>query len=253
VIVGVFGVGAIGGSIALRGRQNGARVFGYDRDASALEAAKACGAIDEAMDADELRERADVLVIAAHLAPTLAEIARLQSAGGRMPALVTDVASVKVPVARAARGLENFVAGHPMAGTERGGVAAARPDLFEGRTWAYVPSGDAQLDDRACDFISSLGAKPLAVSAEEHDRIVAITSHVPQVVAYCYAQLLTDTEGAERLCGPVARELLRIAKMDPAMWRDVLAANSVNVERDLRSLAAGLEKAGSDLKRDVHR
>jgi prephenate dehydrogenase len=249
VIVGVFGVGAIGGSIALRARQNGTRVFGYDSDSSALEAAKGCGAIDEAMDPDELRERADVLVIAAHLAPALAEIARLKSAGGRMPAVVTDVASVKVPVAQAARGLENFVAGHPMAGTERSGVTAARPDLFEGRTWAYVPSGDAQLDERACDFISSLGATPLAVSAEEHDRIVAITSHVPQVVAYCYARLLTDTEGAEQLYGPVARELLRIAKMDPTMWRDILAANSVNVVRDLRSLAAELEKAGSDLKR----
>lgn len=243
MIVGVFGVGAIGGSIALRARQNGARVLGYDSDRTALEAAKACGAVDDAASPEELRERAGVLVIAAHVAATIAEIERLQRANGMMPELVTDVASVKVPVVRAAHGLKNFVAGHPMAGTERSGVAAARPDLFEGRTWAFVPSGDSMLDERAQRFIVSMGANPLAMTAEEHDRVVAITSHVPQAFAYAYARLLQDTPGAELLCGPVARELLRIAKMDPAMWQEIFAANAVNVERELRRLIAALEKS----------
>ena len=200
------------------------------------------------MDADVRRERADVLVIAAHLALALAEIARLQSAGGRMAALCrcrVGEGAGRASHTRPSK-LQSPASDGRNAAQRRGGGAA---DLFEGRAWAYVPSGDAQLDERACDFISSLGAKPLAVSAEEHDRIVAITSHVPQVVAYCYARLLTDIEGAEQLYGPVARELLRIAKMDPTMWRDILAADSVNVVRDLRSLAAELEKAGSDLKR----
>jgi prephenate dehydrogenase len=135
-----------------------------------------------------------------------------------------------------------------MAGGERSGASNARADLFEGHPWAYVPSGDAKLDIRACDFIVSLGGVPLAMSAEEHDRIVAITSHVPQVFAYRYARLLREKEGnAERLCGPVAREMLRIASMNPVMWGEILSANATNVESDLRRLAAELEAAADEL------
>ena len=79
---------------------------------------------------------------------------------------------------------------------------------------------------------------------------MAITSHVPQVVAFRYARLLQEEPGAEKLCGPVARELLRIASMDPAMWREILSANATNVEGDLRRLAAELEVAADELACD---
>jgi prephenate dehydrogenase len=247
-VLGIFGVGLIGGSIGLRARRNGVEVLGYDSDLPALEEARAAGAIDAIVTRDELSHRADVLVIAAHLNATLGEIERLQGRGDAVCALVLDVASVKAPVVAAARGLKNFVATHPMAGSERSGVGGARADLFEGRPWAYVPAGDAELDGRACDFITSLGGVPLAIDAKEHDRIVAITSHVPQVFAYCYARLLQEKEGnAERLCGPVARELLRIAKMNPEMWRDIFSANAINVASDLRQLAAELNAAADEL------
>jgi prephenate dehydrogenase len=75
---------------------------------------------------------------------------------------------------------------------------------------------------------------------------------VPQVVAYCYTRLLREQRGAEQLCGPVARELLRIASMDPAMWREILSANATNVEGDLRRLAAGLEVAADELAGRPH-
>ena len=143
---------------------------------------------------------AGVLVIAAHLEPTLREIERLASASAPTPALIVDVASVKLPVV-ARRGLRNFVATHPMAGTERSGVAA-RADLFDGRTWAYVPSGDENLDRRARRFIESMGAVPFAISAEDHDRAVALTSHVPQIVASCYASCFAPTKAPS---GSVAR------------------------------------------------
>jgi prephenate dehydrogenase len=247
VIVGIFGVGAIGGSIGLRARRNGDVVLGYDADPRALELARERGAIDEATSRKELAHRADVLVIAAHLAPAVEEIERLSRAGATAASLVTDVASVKVPIARAARGLKNFVAGHPMAGTERSGVTAARADLFEGRPWAYAPSGDEELDERARSFVTSMGGEAVAMSAEDHDRIVAITSHVPQAVAYEYARMLNEVPGAERLCGPVARELLRISAMSPAMWRDIFAANADNVKRELRMLAAALQSAADEL------
>lgn len=240
--VGVFGVGAIGGSIGLRARQNGERVVGADYDETALEAAREAGAIDDVVTAEELPHAADVLVLAAHLQPTLDEIERLKRASGLMPELILDVASVKAPVARAASGLQNFVATHPMAGTERSGAAAARADLFEARTWAYVPTGDDALDARARAFIESLGAIPFAISAEDHDRAVALTSHVPQIVAWCYAKLLhAQGADAEKLCGPVARELLRISGMSSAMWRDILTANAANIEPQVRNLIEELE------------
>jgi len=240
--VGIFGVGAIGGSIGLRARKNGARVIGADCDSTALESAREVGAIDDIARADELPTIVDVLVLAAHLQPTLDEIERLKSIGGSMPSLVIDGSSVKAPVVHAASGLKNFVATHPMAGTERSGPTAARADLFDGRTWAYVPSGDDALDERARTFIESMGAVPFAISAEDHDRAVAMTSHVPQIVAWCYAKLLRDQGAdAEKLCGPVARELLRISGMSSTMWQDILRANAANIEPQLRELIRKLD------------
>jgi prephenate dehydrogenase len=248
MVIGIVGVGLIGGSIGLRARRNGWSVVGADSDAAALHEALARGAIDESAEAVELPPRVEVLVVAAHLAPTLRELARLRRASGPMPGLIVDVSSVKVPVVEVAGGLQNFVATHPMAGAERSGVRASCADLFDGCAWAYVPSNDSALDARACQFIEALGGTPIAMSADDHDRIVSITSHVPQVVATHYARLLHRTDAqAERLCGPVARELLRIATMGDTMWRDILAANAANVSRDLRTLAAELEKAADGL------
>ncbi|HEY2473991.1 MAG TPA: prephenate dehydrogenase/arogenate dehydrogenase family protein [Candidatus Cybelea sp.] len=245
MIVGIFGVGAIGGSIGLRARRNGHYVLGFDSDAAAPQTATQLGAIDEAVPRDDLAARAEVLVLAAHLGATLEEIGRLKAQRGTGAALLTDVSSIKAPVVRAAAGLKNFVGSHPMAGTEHSGVRAARADLFDGCVWAYIPTGDEPLDERARDFIRSLGGSPLAITAEEHDRVVAITSHLPQVLAYCYARLLRDSPGVERLCGPVARELLRISTMGGAMWDDILAANAGNIERELRDLAADLEQVAN--------
>ncbi len=249
--VGIIGVGAIGGSIGMRARRNGAYVIGADRDPAALEEACRLGAIDAIAAAGELANRAGVLVLAAHLEPTLLELQRLASVPPSKPALIMDVASVKLPVVRAAKGLKNFVATHPVAGTERSGVRAARDGLFDERTWAYVPTADKELDRRAVAFIESMGAVPLAISAEEHDRIVALTSHLPQLVASCYAQLACAGDGeAERLCGSVARELLRISAMRFTMWRDILQANAENVEPQLRKLIAELEAAADALAHD---
>lgn len=247
-MLGIIGVGAIGGSIGLRARRNRLSVAGYDCDPAALDDARRAGAIDTVATHDELLHTCETVVIAAHLEATLAEIAALYKLQDPAPALIIDVASVKVPVATAAARLRNFVATHPMAGSERGGMQGARADLFQGRPWAYVPTGDAQLDARASDFIALLGGLPLAMSADAHDRIVAITSHVPQVVAYRFARLLRESDrDAERLCGPVARELLRIASMNPEMWREIFAANSTNIERELRRLSAELTAAADEL------
>jgi prephenate dehydrogenase len=249
-IVGVIGVGAIGGSIGLRARRNGAKVLGTDNDGAALEAALELGAIDDIATRDELARISDTLVIGAHLEPTLREIERLAGLPDPKSGLILDVASVKLPVVAAATGLRNFVATHPMAGTERSGVRAARADLFEPRTWAYVPSGDAALDRRACEFIASMGASPFAIEAQAHDRGVALTSHMPQIIASCYGRLVRDAGTPMELCGPVARELLRVSEMSFTMWRDILPANAINIEPPLREMIAKLQAAAAALSRE---
>jgi prephenate dehydrogenase len=247
-MLGIIGVGAIGGSIGMRARRNRLVVTGYDLDPAALDDARRAGAIDMVSTHDDLLRRCDTIVIAAHLQATLGEIAALYKLHDVAASLIIDVASVKVPVVAAATRLRNFVATHPMAGSERSGMRGARADLFQGRPWAYVPTGDAALDARASQFIMLLGGLPLAMSAGAHDRIVAITSHVPQIVAYRFARLLGESDrDAERLCGPVGRELLRIAKMNPEMWREIFAANSANIERELRRLSAELTGAADEL------
>lgn len=246
--LGLFGVGLIGGSIGMRARANGARVLGYDCDPGALAQAQAAGAIDEGVTEGDLARQADIVILAAHLEPTLHKLERLRREPAPRATLVMDVASVKAPVVAAGRGVANFVATHPLAGSERAGVRAARADLFAGRSWTYVPSGDTERDGRACDFITSLGGVPTAVSAEEHDRALALTSHLPQLLGVCYAQLLRDENVDERMCGPVARELLRVSKMSFTMWRDTLRSNAANIDPELRRLNAALRSAAEALE-----
>jgi len=248
-VLGIFGVGLMGGSLGLHARRNGVYVVGCDADPAALDAALAAGAIDTAATAGTLATQADVLVLATHLDPTLRELGSLAKRASALPGLVLDIASVKVPVVAAAEGLENFVATHPLAGSEKSGVGAASADLFDGCAWAYVPSGNAGLDARAREFIRWCGGYPVTTSAEEHDRIVALTSHLPQIVASCYAGLLGESElEAQQLRGPVARELLRISDMNAPMWRDILRANAHHVEPQLRRLAMALSSAADRME-----
>jgi prephenate dehydrogenase len=238
--LGIIGTGLIGSSIGLRARENGYAVLGFDTDACAAEEAVRCGAID-------------AIVIAAHTMGCIAEIERLRAAPPARAKLIIDVSSVKAPIVAAACGLRNFVPTHPMAGRECSGPSAATRDLFEGRTWIYVPSGDPELDWRAVEFIGGLGATPVEVDGEEHDRIVAFTSHLPQIFANCFAarakalpchlEVSKGGGGIEAFIGPVARELMRLSNSSEAMWRDVIAANQRNISRELRAMADALEAA----------
>jgi prephenate dehydrogenase len=249
-VLGIVGIGLIGGSIGMRARRDGALVVGYDAEPGALAEAIEVGAIDFGATRDELYARAGTVVIAAHVDASIAEIERLKHEGPLRASLIVDVGSVKAPIVDAAQGLEQFVATHPMAGTERSGVRAGRAALFEGKTWAYVASGDDALDARARALIGSFGAVPMPVDAVEHDRIVAFTSHLPQIIASCYAGQVGDrrSEAFDALTGVTARELLRLGESGFTMWRDILAANAANVEPDLRALATALMEAADALR-----
>jgi prephenate dehydrogenase len=240
-IVGIIGTGLIGGSIGLRARQNGFRVVGYDANDGASDAALHAGAIHENVSRGALLASADAVVIAVPVDAAVGEIAALRESPEIRAALVIDVSSVKAPIATAAHGLANFVGTHPMAGSERSGAPAARADLFEGRPWLYVPPGNAALEARAREFIESMGAVPSAVDASEHDRVVALTSHLPQLLAFAFARRVRALgETAEPMCGPVARELLRLGDSNPCMWNPIFSANRANIEEELRALTAEL-------------
>jgi len=224
--LGILGHGLIGGSIALRGRELGWDVRAHDpADANGATVA-------------DVLAHAQTLVVAAPPMATLAILDGLRTDA----ALVVDVASVKGPVVRAASGVPNFVATHPMAGKERGGRAGAEAGLFAGKGWMYVPSGDAALDARARAFIEAMGARPFACGAEEHDAAVARTSHLPQLLAYVLAERIEELPGElrESASGPVARELLRIAQSDRALWDEIFAANRVELRAEIEGLAAAL-------------
>ncbi|MHB8147183.1 MAG: prephenate dehydrogenase [Vulcanimicrobiaceae bacterium] len=240
--LGIIGVGSIGGSIALAARRAGWNTIGYDRDPRASD----CASVQEAYAV------ADAIVIATHVDATVALLRELASKPPLRAGLIMDIASVKVPIVDAATGLPSFVATHPMAGSERSGRDAARADLFDGRTWAYVPSGDVVLDERACALIAQLGARPYAVDAHEHDRVVALTSHVPQLLASVVAAHIHELSHVQAgvvdgLCGPAARELLRLGRSDIDMWRDILRANAGEVVPHLRAFVDDLGEIAAEL------
>lgn len=246
MILGVIGTGLIGSSIGIRAKELGWSVIGFDLNPSAAEEALACGAIDEIATREQIGERAGVIVIAAHINGTIAELERLRFSRPRNARLVIDISSVKGPIVAAARGVNNFVATHPMAGRERSGPGAATRDVFEGKTWLYVPTGDRELDWRAVEFIGAFGAIPFEINAEEHDRIVAFTSHLPQILATLFAR--ASRNGVEAYMGPTAKELLRLSRSSESMWHDILQNNSENICSELRSLATQLAGVANALE-----
>jgi prephenate dehydrogenase len=239
--LGIIGTGLIGASIGLAARTQAASVLGCDASATATAEALSAGAIDAIAPRDQIYATCDVIVIATHLDGTLAELQHLQ-ASPTAAQLVIDVASVKLPVVRAANGIANFVPTHPMAGSQRRGASSARADLFVARTWAYVLTADETRVRAARTFIEGLGAIPVAFDAAEHDKIVALTSHLPQVLASSFAAGLHsrasfDAEKLDALCGPAARELLRLGESPFGMWREILRYNAEHVTREARLFA----------------
>jgi prephenate dehydrogenase len=250
-VLGVAGIGLIGGSIALRAHAAGATVIGYDNDPDAVRAATAAGALDgTAPDLATLAERCPVVAIAL---PVDATVHALSATPGLARAgLVFDVASVKVPVVKAADGLRNFVASHPLAGRERGGFGAADATLFDGRTWAIVPARDPNVQARLETLVRMLGARPLMLAAAEHDRLVAISSHLPQLLSVVLGARLAATGNIDErvydLCGPGMESMLRLAHSDAALWAPIAQANASALADALEAVAAAVQAAAGELR-----
>ncbi len=235
--VALAGVGMIGTSLALDLRAMGHQVMGYDPDPEHLRAATASGALDGAL--PELTGRWDLILLAAPPRACL----ELLAADCQAP-LWMDVASVKEPivVAAGARSLP-LVGGHPLAGSAGSGPLAARAGLFRGRGFALCPGGGPLSD--AVELVESLGAHPIVLSADEHDRWVAGSSHLLYLLSCALATTLADTPG--ELLGPAAYEWLRLATSPPLLYQEILAMNREAVAEALDSLVSEARLLLTDL------
>lgn len=208
--VGIVGLGLIGGSIGIALRAKGWRVSFEDRKHVTLTAARAKGAADE-----RGIKNVDITVIAT---PVATAIKQVRNAKG----LTTSVCSVMAPLRAAARG--RFVAGHPMAGSQDSGLAAARGDLFEYARW-FVDDED----ELVAELIRDCGAIREVVDAKEHDAAVALTSHLPQVLSTALAAYLSDREDLLPFAAGGLKTFLRLAGSDAKVWTPILAQNKRNI------------------------
>jgi prephenate dehydrogenase len=231
VRVAVLGVGLIGGSIGLAARARaGAHVCGYDPDDAALAVALRQGAIDEqAADIATAVAGAQVVFAAAPVGALAHTVAQALAHCGP-DCVVSDVGSTKLALDEM-RHDPRFVGGHPLAGAETAGVGNAREDLFVGCTWYLTPATttDEALYGRLRELIERLGAYPLAVQADAHDRLMACISHLPHVLAnvlVAQAVQAFEREGAQPAAGPSLQDAVRVAGANTGIWTDIYLANS---------------------------
>jgi prephenate dehydrogenase len=238
------GLGLIGGSLALAAREAKVAdaILGVERDPAHRDAAERLGLADEVAADLGVLAKADLVVLAVPvcaIAGLLPEIARAVPSG----AVVTDVGSVKAAIQAAGEAAfpdGRFVAGHPIAGRERSGPAAARPDLFAGATCILTPAGATRPAARAAveGLWRAAGCRVLCMDAGWHDEVFAAVSHLPHLVAYALMDAVLGMErGAERIAFSAGglRDFTRVAASHPEMWRDIFCMNR---EPLLRAVAA---------------
>ena len=246
----VAGAGLIGTSIALALRDKGAEVWLSDADQATARLAADLGAGTVVPDLRDAKGIADIAVLAMPPAAVGRELAYAQECA--VADAYTDVASVKVLPASHARDLgcdlENYVPGHPLAGRERHGPAAAQADLFLGRTWALCPLPETSQDavGAVTALVVACGADPVVTDPHTHDQWVALVSHAPHLVAVAMAARLapSDVPGdALRLAGQGLRDVTRIAAGDSALWTQILTANAGPVAEVVAAVAEDLAEA----------
>jgi prephenate dehydrogenase len=247
--IAVLGVGLIGGSIGLAAREHveDAEVVGFGRDPGRLRTAVELGAIDRA--ADSVADAVDGAALCFACAPVAALpelVAEALDAGDR-DCLVTDVGSTKQELLAAVDD-ERFVGGHPIAGAAAGGVEHARADLFQGAVWYLtpLPHSSGLLYQRLHRFVIDVGARPVAVDPETHDRLVAVFSHLPHVLANVLATQaagrLAEHSEALRQVGPSFRDMTRVAGANTDMWTPIYRANRGAIVEEIRAFRRELER-----------
>ena len=241
----IIGTGLIGGSLALalRKRKFAGKIVGCDREGT-LERARMRGAIDHGVVDPGDAVRGSQLVVLA--TPVLAICDLIDRLGPVLSAktLLTDVGSTKTGIVQRAASVfgksagKRFLAGHPMAGKEMSGVDFADADLFQNAVWFLTPLPEQNLNEgliaEFTGWIDAIGARIAILPAEEHDRLCAWISHVPQMMSTALAAALVEEFGAEAPLlsagGRALREMTRISGSPYSMWRDVAISNQKNLQ-----------------------
>lgn len=265
----IIGTGLIGGSLGLAVKESGfaGRIVGCDRP-EILARAHERGAIDAGeVSAEAAIRGSDVVVLATPVASIIDHIARLAPV---LPpgTLLTDTGSTKAEIVRQAGRVfagtapQRFLGGHPIAGKERGGIGRADPNLFSGATWVLTPPGGT-LSLASPEFtrgrhgewielLESVGARIVVLDPERHDKLCAYTSHLPQMVSTALASVVVDaTENdvaAATVTGGGLRGMVRLAKDDYPMWRDVVLTNTKNLHDALLEMEQKLAHIRENLK-----
>ena len=247
----VVGVGLIGGSVAAALRRHAAvgTVLGVGRHPQSIEQARRLGLIDTPATLEEAAALADVILLATPVAATEAILTQL-AAYLRPRTLVTDVGSTKANVVAAARTAlgaraSQFVAAHPIAGTERTGPDAADAGLFDGRVVVLTPGreADAAMRDTLTRLWERCGARVVVMAPEAHDRALASVSHLPHFLAAAFMAQVAGAPDADRrlgLAGTGFRDFTRIAAGSPEVWRDIFLANRAAVLAELEAFRTEL-------------
>jgi prephenate dehydrogenase len=231
VRLAVVGTGLIGASAGLAARRAGvAEVAGWDEDRTALDVAAERGAVDAAGSLAEALSGAEVALVAVPVA-TLPAVVRAVLDHAPASCTVTDVGSTKTAVCAAAGNDPRFIGGHPICGAETRGPGRASADLFDSATWFLtpLPATEPECYRAAHSLVASLGGRPIAIDPSSHDRLVAVTSHLPHALA----NVLLNQAGAARVDGhdPLAaaggslRDMTRIAGANPRIWVDIFLEN----------------------------
>ena len=263
----IIGTGLIGASVglALKVQKFEGSVAGWDADPRELATALEVGAIDEALEADELSDPdiADIFLLATPVLPILDWMQRLAPSLDPKQ-LVTDVGSTKLQISQLAVEEFNqphrarFLPGHPMAGKESGGAALADAALFQGATWLFTPvdTQSSELEKQWRELVAGMGAVVRDLDAAQHDEVCAWVSHLPQMVSTALAALLEDTfsgdpEGmaaVQAIGGRALRETTRLGASPYSMWRDVALTNTEPIAATLLALEQRLQHMRENLR-----
>ena len=239
-VVTIAGVGLMGGSFALALRKAGFRgkIIGVSSPATIREAL-ARGVIDEALPLADAAAQSDLVYLAQpidRILTTLDEIDSWVAPG----TLITDAGSTKSAIVERARSTIHrgrFIGGHPMAGKQSRGVSEADADLFHRRPY-ILTSRDPELER----WIAGIGARVVILDPAEHDRLVALTSHLPQLISTALGISIGGEPGASRVAGPASIDMTRLALSPYEMWRDIFMTNSAPIDAALEIFIARLEE-----------
>ena len=255
--VAILGVGLIGGSIGLAVRQRGLsdRVIGIGRKPARLRKAKQLGAVTETTTNIERGvSEADFVIVCTPVQYVVEQVREI-SQYVRSGTLITDVGSTKQTIVEGLTVLENghFIGSHPMAGGERGGVGNADADLFEKRTIVVTPEKrtNKAAQSRITKFWKSLGARVMELDCKEHDRAVAVISHLPHTLASVLSTQANVKQLALAAGGWI--DTTRIAGADPELWLEILRDNNKQVIRAVDRFLDDLHKFRDALESDNSR